>query len=54
MLDPAPARELSGKLLRGVSWITPNETETQKLLKTEMRMATPATTQLQIAFLLAA
>lgn len=36
MLDPAPARELSGKLLRGVSWITPNETETQKLLKTEV------------------
>jgi ribokinase len=36
MLDPAPARELSEKLLRGVSWITPNETETQKLLKTEV------------------
>jgi ribokinase len=34
MLDPAPARELSGKLLRRVSWITPNETETQELLKT--------------------
>lgn len=36
MLDPAPARELSGKLLRRVSWITPNETETQELLKTDI------------------
>jgi ribokinase len=36
MLDPAPARELSGALLRRVSWITPNETETQELLKTEI------------------
>ena len=33
MLDPAPARELSGALLRRVSWITPNETEAQVLLK---------------------
>src|SRR6202167_1269321 len=32
ILDPAPARELSGKLLRKVSWITPNETETEELL----------------------
>ncbi len=32
MLDPAPARELSGKLLRRLSWITPNETETAALL----------------------
>jgi ribokinase len=36
MLDPAPARELSSTLLRRVSWITPNETETQELLKTEI------------------
>ena len=36
MLDPAPARELSGNLLRRVSWITPNETETQELLKTDV------------------
>ena len=36
MLDPAPARALSGKLLRRVSWITPNETETQELLKTDI------------------
>jgi ribokinase len=34
MLDPAPARELSGTLLRRVSWITPNETETGQLLRT--------------------
>ena len=34
MLDPAPARELSGTLLRRVSWITPNETETGELLRT--------------------
>jgi ribokinase len=34
MLDPAPARELSEKLLRRVTWITPNESETQELLKT--------------------
>jgi len=33
MLDPAPARELFPDLLRRVSWITPNETETQELLK---------------------
>src|SRR5258708_35313719 len=36
MLDPAPARELSEDLLRRVSWITPNETETQELLKTDL------------------
>jgi ribokinase len=33
MLDPAPARQLPEKLLRGLTWITPNETETQELLK---------------------
>jgi ribokinase len=32
MLDPAPAREVSEKLLRRLSWITPNETETAALL----------------------
>jgi ribokinase len=36
MLDPAPARELSGALLGRVTWITPNETETQELLKTDI------------------
>lgn len=33
MLDPAPARALPTALLRRVTWITPNETETQELLK---------------------
>jgi len=36
MLDPAPARELPTALLRRVTWITPNETETQELLKTRI------------------
>jgi ribokinase len=35
MLDPAPARELSENLLRRVSWITPNETEAQKLIEAD-------------------
>ena len=34
MLDPAPARELPQALLRRVTWITPNESETAELLKT--------------------
>lgn len=34
MLDPAPACELSASLLRRVTWITPNETETAVLLRT--------------------
>jgi ribokinase len=42
MLDPAPARELPQDLLRRVSWITPNETETQSLLKTEIETSDPA------------
>jgi ribokinase len=33
MLDPAPARELPASVLRQVTWITPNEPETQALLK---------------------
>lgn len=33
ILDPAPARELSARLLRRAKWITPNETETRALLK---------------------
>jgi ribokinase len=33
MLDPAPARDLPLSLLRRASWITPNETEIQELLK---------------------
>jgi ribokinase len=33
MLDPAPARALPQELLRRVTWLTPNETETAELLK---------------------
>lgn len=33
MLDPAPARDLPLSLLRRTSWITPNESEVQELLK---------------------
>lgn len=33
ILDPAPVRDLPLSLLRRVSWITPNETEIQGLLK---------------------
>jgi ribokinase len=33
MLDPAPARDLPVNLLRKVDWLTPNETETEILLK---------------------
>lgn len=32
ILDPAPARPLSGELLRRVSWLTPNRTEAATLL----------------------
>lgn len=37
MLDPAPARELPASLLRRVSWLTPNESETCELLKTNLQ-----------------
>jgi ribokinase len=37
MLDPAPAHQLSEKLLRRLTWITPNETEAKELLKAEIR-----------------
>jgi ribokinase len=33
MLDPAPARKLSPALLRGLTWITPNEVEANALVK---------------------
>jgi ribokinase len=36
MLDPAPARELSEKLLHRISWLTPNETETRQLIRAHM------------------
>lgn len=34
MLDPAPARPLSPKLLQTITWLTPNETETRTLIGT--------------------
>jgi len=36
MLDPAPARELQQDLLHRVTWLTPNESETNTLLQTDM------------------
>jgi ribokinase len=33
MLDPAPAHDLPTSLLRKITWLTPNETETQEILK---------------------
>ncbi|HEX3103337.1 MAG TPA: ribokinase [Terriglobales bacterium] len=36
MLDPAPARALPASLLNRVSWLTPNETETRELLRTNL------------------
>jgi len=35
MLDPAPAHQLPDSLLRRVTWITPNETETRALLRSD-------------------
>ncbi len=32
VLDPAPARELSERLLSSVTWLTPNESEAEQLL----------------------
>ncbi|HEY1809411.1 MAG TPA: ribokinase, partial [Acidobacteriaceae bacterium] len=31
MLDPAPARSIPRRILKGVTWLTPNETETSTL-----------------------
>jgi ribokinase len=39
ILDPAPARELSAGLLRRVTWITPNESEMQELVKIDLQSA---------------
>jgi ribokinase len=33
LLDPAPARELPSTLLERITWLTPNETEAEALLK---------------------
>ena len=39
MLDPAPARELPRELLRGVTWLTPNETEARVLCDEDLANA---------------
>ncbi len=41
ILDPAPAQVLSPSLLRNVSWLTPNETETQLLTRQFLREPSP-------------
>ncbi len=33
ILDPAPARDLPAELLRNVTWLTPNESETEVILR---------------------
>jgi ribokinase len=43
MLDPAPARELSTRLLRQVTFLTPNETETAVLCGAPSEELNPAT-----------
>lgn len=42
MLDPAPARPLPDAILRRVTYLTPNETETAALCRLEEREVTPA------------
>lgn len=41
ILDPAPACELPGHVLRRLSWITPNETETTTLLQIGIKGGEP-------------
>jgi len=41
MLDPAPVRELPSTLLSRVTWLTPNETEAQGLLKAQIASDDP-------------
>lgn len=47
MLDPAPARDLPAELLKNVSWLTPNETETRMLLGGKETAAAVAAEELQ-------
>lgn len=37
VLDPAPARDLPASLLKNVNWLTPNESETEILVKAKVR-----------------
>jgi ribokinase len=43
LLDPAPARQLSSRLLEAVTWLTPNETETSTLSDANVEAVDPAT-----------
>ena len=52
MLDPAPARSLSRKLLRQVTFLTPNETETCMLCGISLAELTSATAEKYATFLL--
>ena len=52
MLDPAPARSLSRKLLRQVTFLTPNETETCMLCGISLAELTSTTAEKYATFLL--
>ncbi len=54
MLDPAPARDLPASLLNTVSWLTPNETETEILVDADVRADDRASTSAAAESLLAA
>jgi len=53
MLDPAPARDLPRNLLKNVNWLTPNESETEILVKADLRADDPASTSVAAEQLLA-
>jgi len=54
MLDPAPARDLPSSLLKKVNWLTPNESETEILVKGTVRADDRASTENAAERLLAA
>ena len=53
MLDPAPARDLPRDLLKTVNWLTPNESETEILVKADVRGDDPGSTSAAAKQLLA-
>lgn len=54
MLDPAPARDLPASLLKNVNWLTPNESETEILVKENVRADDRTSTSAAAEQLLAA
>jgi len=54
MLDPAPARDLPASLLKNANWLTPNESETEILVKTDVRADDRTSTSAAAERLLAA